>query len=70
MLTADQIKDLRLMREDELGAGRVFYVKDGDLYSTCKLSELEIFYFRPLAKQLVAQGRLFVRLNKPYFSFI
>jgi len=70
-LTTEQIKDLRPLRIDELRANGTFYMKDQDgSYRTCNLSELEMFYFRPLAKDLVKQGRLFIRKNAPFKSFV
>ena len=70
MISKEQAKDLRPMRLEDLGADRTFYKRDenGD-YSTCNLSELEIFYFRPTAEKLIKEGRLFVRKNAPYRSF-
>jgi hypothetical protein len=70
-LTTEQIKDLRPLRIDELIANGTFYLKDPDgTYRTCNLSELEIFYFRPIAKDLIKQGRLFIRKNAPFKSFV
>lgn len=70
MITKEQIKDLRPLKEHELKANIVFYKKELDgTFSTVKLSELEFKRYGKLTAQLMRDGKLFTRINKPFQHF-
>jgi hypothetical protein len=69
-------KDLRPMKATELQIGGVFYLKCEDGFHTCRIfkeelkSEIRRQELKKLTEQYSKEGRLFVRINKPFQSFV
>lgn len=66
-------KDLRPMKASELQIGGVFYRKDPDGFHTCCIHQSEVdhhpIHLRAWTTQFSKEGRLFVRINRPFSSF-
>jgi len=67
-------KDLRPFKPEELQIGGTFYLKNPDgSFSTCKIFKDELKHRVDnliLTLQYAKEGRVFIRYNKPWKSFV
>ena len=76
MITADQQKDLRLLKPTEtFQVGGIFYRKDPDGFHTCCISEIDLLdedrahLLRLMTEDFIKQQRIYIRINRPWASF-
>jgi len=74
-LTKIDIKDLRPFTASEFKVGSHYFKKDDGSFETVSITEWELTFekrkeeLRFMIKKLCKEGRLFVRINKPWKPF-
>lgn len=76
MIGKEMIKELRPMKANELEMGGIFYLQGADgTFSTCQIEKWELknksraTYLRKMTSQYSKDGKLFIRIQKPFESF-
>lgn len=71
------ITDLRLLKNaSEIKIGGTFYLKENEQFLRCVIDEQELknpiraYDLKKMTEKFIAEQRLFVRINRPFQSFV